>query len=348
MKVTNWLFAAVLATSSTTLIGDLAVTEVKRISMDNALRFTGTVEAVNQGTASSQTSGRVEATMVDVGDLVQKDDIILQLRDTQQRANFRSAEAGVSAAQAQYDSAEKEFQRVREIRERKLVAQSALDNALASRDAAKAALDAAKSRLTDAQEQLEYTRVRAPYSGIVLERHIEVGELVNPGTPLYTGMSLERLRVIAEVPQKDINSIRQFRSAHVELPDGSELAVTGDNLTFFGYADPTTSTFKIRVYLPAGTEGLYPGMYLPTYFKTGVKDILAVPASSVVHRGEVTAVYVQKGENIIFRQIKTGRSYQGNENQSIVEVLSGLQENESVVLTPASAIALIKSRKDSE
>ncbi|NNJ73089.1 MAG: efflux RND transporter periplasmic adaptor subunit, partial [Enterobacterales bacterium] len=253
----------VLQSISHTVVAEteLPQTTVAQKEVSRELKFTGTVEAVNQGTASSQTSGRVIATLVDVGDLVAKDDVILQLRDNQQRANLQTAEAGVRAAQAQFDSAQKENLRIQEIRKKELVSQSVADNALASRDAAKANLDAAKGRLKDSEEQLEFTRIRAPYSGIVLERHVEVGETVNPGTPLYTGMSLEFLRVLADVPQKDIDAIREYKQARIELKD-SAVTIQGDALTFFGYADPQTSTFKVRAALPAGTAGLYPGMYV--------------------------------------------------------------------------------------
>jgi len=342
-RIKNLVLLTIL-TVTTGLSAQLAVKTVKRINIDHDLRFTGTVEAVNQGTASSQTSGRVVETLVDVGDLVKKEDIILRLRDTQQRANFDTAQAGVNAAQAQFDAAEKEHRRVEEIRAKKLVSQSVADQAKAARDGSKAALEAANGRLKDAREQLEYTRVRAPYSGIVLERHVEVGETVNPGSPLITGMSLERLRVIAEVPQKDIDAIRNYQASRVETPSGDDINVTGSDLTFFGYADPKTSTFKIRANLPAGTEGLYPGMYLPIYFKIDTRDALVVPLEALVYRGEVTAVYIQNGDRIDFRQVKAGLLSEDSEGNKLVEILSGVNENEAVYLSPASTIMRLKDQ----
>jgi len=314
---------------------------VAKVTVADSLTFTGTVEAVNAGTASSQTSGQVVQTLVDVGDLVNKDDVILQLRDTQQEAKFDSAVAGVNAAQAKFDSADKENIRISNIRKKGLVSQSDADNALSQRDSAKAGLDAAKASLKSAEEQLEYTRIRAPYSGIVLERHVEVGEVVNPGTALYTGMSLELLRVIADVPQKDIDNIRQNKSASVVLPNGDRIKISGDQLTFFGYADPVTSTFKIRVNLPEGLHGLYPGMYLKTNFKVGNKTSLVIPKSSVIRRGEVTAVYVQKDRILNFRHIRVGRELDADK----VEILSGLTEGDVVITAPALAIAIIHSKQ---
>ena len=342
MKHLKLLISTSLLLIGSVLYAELNVTRVERLELARELTFTGTIEAVNQGTASSQTSGRVTATLVDVGDLVAKDDVILRLRDTQQQANVQTAEAGVKAAQARYASAEKEYVRIQEIRSRELVSQSVADNALAARDAAKANLDAAEGRLKDALEQLEFTRIRAPYSGIVLERHVEVGETVNPGTPLYTGMSLERLRILAQVPQKDIDAIRGYQQARIQHQDG-DIVIGSEDLTFFGYADPMTSTFKVRADLPPGTEGLYPGMYIAINFQVGVTNALVAPQDAIVNRGEVTAIYVKNDTGIQFRQIKTGRIYQTDSGTQI-EVLSGLNEGESVVMNPSAAISHIKSQ----
>ena len=326
----------------------LETQQAKKITVVDSLSFTGTVEAVNTGTASSETLGRVTETLVDVGDIVSIGDVILKLRDTQQKAKFDSAVASVSSAEVNFDTAEKEYVRVSDILKKGLVSQSVADQALSQRVSAKAALDTAKANLKTAKEQLDYTRVKAPYSGIVLERHVEVGETVNVGSALYTGMSLEYLRVVADVPQKDIDNIRQHKSAIIELSDGNEISISNDALTFFGYADPKTSTFKIRVNLPANTEGLYPGMYLRTSFVVGKKTSLVIPQSSLVKRGEVNAVYVQNEHRISLRQIRPGRIIygdgSGDNDEDTIEVLSGLSEGDLIVTVPADAITIIQSQ----
>ena len=334
------LLTILMSFNSVVLATPLETKQAKTETVVDSLSFTGTVEAVNTGTASSQTSGRVTETLVDVGDIVSIGDVILKLRDTQQKAAFDSAEAAVKSAEANFETAEKEYIRVSDILKKGLVSQSVADKALSQRVGAKAAVDTAKANLKSADEQLQYTRVKAPYSGIVLERHVEVGESVNVGTPLYTGMSLEYLRVIADVPQKDIDRIRQQKTAVIELSDGKEIVISNDDLTFFGYADPKTSTFKIRVNLPANTQGLYPGMYLKTSFVVGKKTSLVIPLSSIVKRGEVTAVYVQKQHRIILRQIRSGRVI----DEEKIEVLSGLSEGELIVISPAEAITIIQTQ----
>ena len=342
VKKINQIVLIVLLITCFTLstAGELPVEIVKQVNVAESLTYTGTIEAINKGTASAQTSGRVVQTLVDVGDLVNKDDVILKLRDTQQRANYDSAVAGVNSANAKYISAEKEYIRVINILTKGLVSQSAADNALAQREGAKAAFDVAKASLQNAQEQLEYTRVKAPYSGIVLERHVEVGETVNSGSPLYTGMSLEQLRVLVNVPQKDIDNIRRNKSAKIELPDGNFITISGEALTFFAYADPQTSSFKIRVNLPEGLHGLYPGMYLKTSFKVGDKTSIVISNSSLIRRGEVTAVYVIDENRLTFRQVRVGRKIEVD----MIEVLSGLSEGEKVITSAVAAIEYIQSQ----
>jgi len=337
------IISAILMTSLLTIqlsAAELSVITAKEVNVADSLTFTGTVEAAIAGTASAEISGRVVKTLVDVGDLVNKDDVILHLRDKKQRAAVDSATAGVEAAKARRDSAEKEYKRIVDILKKGLVSQSTADNALSLRDSSKADLDAALARLKNAEEQLDHTRVKAPYSGIVLQRHVEVGETVNPGTPLYDGMSLEQLRVLTDVPQKDIDKIRQYKKATIKLPNGEFVEVSDEQLTFFGYADPTTSTFRIRVNLPQGLMGLYPGMYLKTSFKVGENTVLVIPDSSVIRRGEVTAAYVKQGNDLHFRHIRVGKLLE-NGNRVI---LAGLTIDDRVIISPSLAIALIHGK----
>jgi len=330
------------------LLAEVAVEPAKIITVSHNIRLTGTIEAINQGTASSQTSGQVKATLVDVGDLVEKNDVILILKDTKQQASLDTAKAEVEAARAQYSAAIKEFHRTEEIRAKKLVSQSVMDNTRAKRDTAKASLDAALGRLKEAQEQLEYTKIRAPYSGIVQQRFVEVGETVHPGTALYSGMSLNKLRITVNVPQKDINTIRNYRQARVVISEQQEINIDSNEMTFFGYADPKTLSFKIRLGLPEGIEGLYPGMYLSTFFKIGEQEILTLPAHSIVHRGEVTAVYIQTDKKVGFRQVSTGRTFTDREGKRRIRVLSGVKEGELILLNPSDANRQQNNLLDSE
>ena len=158
-------------------------------------------------------------------------------------------------------------------------------------------------------------------------------------------MSLDELRVNVDVPQSLIRKIRQYNKAFVYTQssiDGKPVQIEVEKITVFPIADHASNTFKVRLDLPQGIEGLFPGMFVKASLVTGIKEVLTVPQSSVVHRSEVTAIYVLAEDgNINFRHIRTG-----NVSGDSLVVLSGLVAGEKVAMDPIKAgIASIKQRQ---
>lgn len=303
-------------------------------------RWDGVVEAVNQATLSAQTAGRVLELPFDVNDYVEAGQVVVRFTDVEQVSAQRRASAAVSAAQAAAAEAEADFKRTEELVARQLLARASLDQARARRDAARAALDAARAGVSEAGEQVDYTVIRAPYSGILTERHVEVGEAVRPGQPLVSGLSLDRLRINVEVPQSDIAAIREHGAAAVLLPDGRR--IEAERVVVFPYADPATHSFKVRVELPEAQTGLQPGMTVKTAFKTGEARHLWVPRSALVTRSEVTAVYVVDARNrVALRQVRLGHS-----EGDAVEVLAGLADGDRIAADPVAALAHLAGVRD--
>ncbi|MGD9389576.1 MAG: efflux RND transporter periplasmic adaptor subunit [Thioalkalispiraceae bacterium] len=283
-----------------------------------------TVEAVHQATISAQTSGRVLKINVDVDDKVSKGDILIQFRNKEQQAAY-------NAAKATFDEAEAEYKRVQDIFSKKLVAKAALDKASARFKSARAGLE-------QATEALENTVVRAPYSGIVVKRHIEVGELANPGRQLMTGLSLEALRARVDLPQDLVSVVREKNKALAILQTGQRIPI--EKITVSPYADEQSHTFQMRADLPKGDYGIYPGMFIKLAIVTGIKQSLVVPAAAIARRSEVSAVYVLGDDNrLSFRQVRVGKHIPDSDSY---EILAGLEENEKVMLDPVAAAAQLK------
>jgi RND family efflux transporter MFP subunit len=208
-----------------------------------------------------------------------------------------------------------------------------MDRITASLQSAKAAREAAEAGVEQAREQLAYTRITAPYTGIVTERHVQVGEVAAPGSPLMSGISLEKLRVNVDVPQSLIPTIRKNPQAYVIGEDG--LPITATDVTIFPYADQSSNTFRVRLELPESTVGFFPGMYVKTGFIIGMERILVVPESAVVRRSEVTGIYVidEQSGKVSLRYVRTGRLLEdGN-----IAILSGLNPGETIALDPVQA-----------
>lgn len=292
----------------------------------------GVLEAVNRSTVSAQTAGRVQEITIDVDDFVPAGTVIVRLRDTEQRAALNQAEAAREEARARHAEAESEYNRIRDVFRRNLVSRSEMDTATAALDAARARLDSAEAGVQRAREQLDYTVIEAPYSGVVLERHVQIGESVQPGQPLMTGFSLDQLRAVAKVPQRLIAAVRRHAQARVILPDGRGVDAT--RLTFFPYADPDSNVFKVRAYLPENTEDAYPGLFVKVVFAIGERERLTVPREALLRRSELTAVYViADDDSIHLRQVRAGSVVADDR----IEILAGLDAGERVALDPVAA-----------
>ncbi|MDX1609542.1 MAG: efflux RND transporter periplasmic adaptor subunit [Halofilum sp. (in: g-proteobacteria)] len=295
------------------------------------------IEAVNQSTVSAQTTGRIVELPYDVDDYVEKGAVIVRFRDNEQRARLERTQANLEEARARLAQAESEFERIRSVFEQGAVSKSRLDQARAEFESARARVEAARAALGEAREQLEHTVVRAPYSGIVMARHVQIGETATVGQPLMTGLSLEHLRAVAEVPQRHIRALREHQSARVLLPTGGSVEAT--SLRIFPYAQEGTHTFRVRVELPEGQHGVYPGMLVKAGFVSGQSERLLVPADAVVRRSEVTAVYVlDAADHLHFRQVRAGTPVADGR----VPVLAGLEPGERVVTDPVAATLALK------
>lgn len=339
----NAAFAAVLLAVLVAESGETRAAELPtaRASVDTVTEeqlLDGVVEAVNRSTVSAQTSGRVIELPFDVDDYVDKGEVIVRLRDNEQQARLDRAQANLEEARARLAQAEAEYRRIREVFEQDVVSRSEMDRARAEYESARARVEAANAALEEAREQLDHTVVRAPYSGIVVTRHVERGESAAPGQPLMTGLSLQHLRVLVQVPQQHIAVVRRHQSVRVLLPDGG--SVTPESLRIFPYADEATHTFRVRVTLPEGRHGIYPGMLVKAAFVSGRAERLLVPGAAVVRRSEVTAVYVRDPEGgLQFRQVRLGTPL----DDGRVPVLSGLDAGETVITDPVAAAMALKS-----
>lgn len=313
-------FALLLMTPSSVMALDVHMTEIRTMPRERYLD--AMVESVHQATISAQTAGRINKIHFDVDDYVAKGTLLIEFRAREQQAAFNAAKGNLKQAEA-------EHKRIKDIYAQKLVAKAVLDRAEAQHKSAKA-------RFEQAQEALEHTMVRAPYSGIVVKRHIEVGENARVGQKLMTGLSLELLRARVAIPQDMIHAVRQQKKAGLILPNGTR--VMAESMRISASADPDSHTFDARVYLPKGDHGVYPGMYAKLAFVLGEAPKLMAPRVAVVHRSEVSGVYVvDAAGKVSFRQVRVGRRIDND-----VEILAGLMAGEQIALDPVRAVLALK------
>lgn len=312
--------------------GSLDTVEAARAAVPRETLFDGIVEAVNESTVAAQTGGRVTELPFDVGDFVPKGELIVRLTDTEQRSRVEAARGALAEARARLAEAQVAFDRTRDIFERQLVARADLDRATADLDSARARVESARAALAEAEENLGYTEIRAPYAGTVVERHTRLGETVAPGSPLMTGLSLEHLRVVVDIPQQHIGPLRRHAQARILLPDGG--SIPADELRIPPRADAATHTFRVLVNLPEGDHGVFPGTLAKVAFVSGEEARVLIPERALVRRGELTAAYVvDEGQRVSLRHLRVGTPTVDGR----VPVLSGLAAGERVAVDPIAA-----------
>lgn len=301
----------------------------------------GVVEAVRQSTVSAQISGRVKQINFDVGDTVKKGQVILKIDEREAEQALAGSQAQVMQAQAALTQAKANYERSLQLFDQKYISQSALDKAKADYEMALA--QAAASEAHESQSALAhgYASVIAPFGGVVASRLVEMGEMVTVGKPLMVGFDPASMRVIVNVPQYKLSEIGSHPKVKVELTSLKRW-VNAASVTVQPSADSRTHSTQVRINLPENEKGVYPGMFVRAHFVVGKAKKLLIPASAVVRRSEVVAVYVvDESGNPRLRQVRLGDAAGENE----IEVLVGLNPGESVALDPVKAgMALSKSR----
>ncbi len=330
--------ALVLALTAPVAAADapaLKTAPVQYREVDQTYAAEGVVEAVKQSTVAAQISGRVVAVNFDVGDRVKKGQVIVRIDPTEVNQVYAAAQAQVAQADATLRNAKAQFERTQRLVEQKFVSAAAVDEAQADYLAARAQRAAAEAGGGQAEATRGYATVTAPYSGVVSARHVELGEMVVPGKQLMTGFDPGELRVTANLPQNQLGAVRRLASAGVDFPALSK-RVQAARVTILPSADIQTHTTQVRLELPPGVEGLYPGMFARAYFTVGRVKKLLIPAAAVARRSEVAGAYVV-GENgeIRFRQLRLGVAAAGEE----VEVLAGVAPAEQLARHSVAASA---------
>ena len=314
---------------------------LKPVQMPLEYKVDGVVEARQQATLSAEVAGKIEAVNFDVDDFVEQGAVVLRIRDKEYVAQQLKARAAVDEANANLQDIQLEFKRNQGLRKQNLISQADFDKSRANLKAARARVASADANLAQANELLGYTVLRAPYSGVVVERHVEVGESTRPGQPIITGYALGQLRVTANVPQSIIGGLRDHRLARViMLEDGHSMEV--GKITIYPFANPRNHSFPVRLQLPEMERRLYPGMLVKVAITIGSTRRLVMPQQALVSRAEVNAVYVlDEAGKISFRQVRPGNRY-GDQ----VEILAGLDAGETIALDPVRAGILHKRQLD--
>lgn len=304
--------------------------------------FDAVVEAVRQTTLSAQVPGAIVALKVKAGDLVGAGQELIRIDARAAEQNVAGSGAQVEAAQAALKVATRELERQQALFQKHYISQGALDRAQAQAEAAQAQLKALQAQAGAARTQSGFFVLKAPYAGVVSEVPVALGDMAMPGRPLLTLHDPSALRVTAAVPQALLPAVSaNLKAVRYELPgiSGQTGLQVPAQVQLLPTVDPVTHTAQLRLVLPAGIQGVTPGLFarvwLPAASAREGSSRFYLPASAIVRRAELTGVYVVDAQGKPrLRQVRLGRT-EGDR----VEVLSGLRAEDKVAADPQAAAA---------
>lgn len=306
---------------------------VKTADSASGFELDGLVQARQQAAVAAQVSGNVMVLLVKAGDRVKAGQLLVRIDDRDVAAGLARAEAGVAQANAESRNAKVAVERNTDLRAKGFVSQAALDVAQTQLSAAQAGLQQAQSARSQAALARGFATVSAPFDGVVLSTQVDTGDLATPGRPLLMLYAPGALRAVVQVPASRAAQALSASAVQVQLPDGRWTVPAQRQV--LPLTDPVSQTVEWRLDLAADKmAGLSPGQSLRVRFEapvsttaTATNQVISVPASAVLRRGELEAVYVAQGQRFVLRAVRLGQTRSGG-----VDVLAGLQANERIAL----------------
>ena len=324
-------------------VRDVSVLALKRANIPDVLEAVGTVRAAQTSDLASQMMGNIVEIRAHEGDQVHRGQVLAVIDDSQPRAVADRAIAADLAAQQQLvaaDSdlvlAESTLRRCQYLYEEKVVSQQEFDEvnarhqaALVRRDIAQAGQEQARAVLNEARTSLGYSRIRAPFAGVVTHKKADSGTLASPGMPIFTVEDTRRYRLEVAINESDMRYARTGGQVSIAIEALQNAELKGKVVEIVPAADPASRAFLVRIELPADTR-LRSGLFGRAQFSRGEQPVLLIPRSAVVERGQLQGVFVLDQNKVASLRYVTLGKPSGSE----IEVLSGLQGGERFVGNP--------------
>jgi RND family efflux transporter MFP subunit len=298
------------------------VVTARRDSKPKELVLPGTFQAFNQTTIFPRSNGYVKSWKVDIGDNVQAGQLLAEISTPE-------VDQQLAQVRAQQQIAKVTAERWRDLLDKKVVSKQEYDQN-------EKAYEAANANLQQLEKIQGFQQIVAPFAGKIAARNIDVGTLVtagtgNSGTPLFSMVQSDPLRVYVFAPQENAASMREGLKAKILVQERPGQDFEGTVTRTAGALDPTSRTMQVEVQVPNHDGKLYAGMYGEVKFLLPDDNApIVVPADAFVFRAQGPQVVTVTNDNRVhWQKISVGRDF-GTQ----LEVLDGLKENTGVVMNP--------------
>lgn len=298
---------------------------VTRTSQPKVESIPAGIKAREATLVSSQILARVQNIHVRAGDSVVKGQKLVTLESDGLKAQLAQSVALEEAAQASLTEAQETLERTKTLKEKGLVSQSALDNSVATFRRFSSEVVAAKQRKQAAQTALEYSMITSPFSGVVVERAVEPGNMASPGQLLLSLYDPLTLQIEADVRESLAIQLEIGRNIVVKI-DSIDKEIDATIVEIVPAADPNARSFLVK----AGIKfepNLKPGMFARMLIEDGINDVLSIPTDYVKSYGQLDMVWLLQDGYVSRRFVRIGKT-----GQDHIDIISGIDAGDTLVL----------------
>ncbi len=309
------------------------VFKAKREKISEKQFFTGLIEAWNKMNVTPDVGGKIAKIYVEEGERVKEGQLLAELDTRAIRLQLEQAQAGFAVAEANYKDAQRNMERMERLKAENAVSEQQNEQVKLAFEASEAQLQQARAALNLANHNLEVSIMRAPFSGVVASKNAEVGDVINPlmagfspTSGVLTLMDFSRIKIEIDVSLQDISRIRKDQVALLRVDAFPDRIFPGRvsvvNLT----ADPLTKKFRVQITAENPGLALRPNTFGEVTLEISThEDALVIPQKAIL---ENKYVFVAQEDNTAVRK----DIFLGLQNTDMVEVTSGIEEGELVVI----------------
>jgi len=311
-------------------VGDTPLAVARVVQRPRTEASVGSIRAVHEIDVASKILAKVSEVNVTAGQKVEQDDVLVRLDAADLTARLEQAEAVARSARGERDQAKIEYDRIKDLVARQAAAAIEWDRVQTALNSAEAEVARAEQSVREAHTVLEYATIRSPIAGVVVDKRVEVGDMVTPGQTLLSLYDPTRMQLVASVRESLTHRLTIGQTIDVRV-DALGKTCQGRVSEIVPEAEATTRTFQVKVTGPC-PAGIYTGMFGRLLIPLEDEAVLVVPQAAIRRVGQLDLVQVADGGALRRRAIKIGRSF-GDD----VEVLSGIREGERVAVVSATA-----------
>lgn len=306
----------------------------------DALVLPGTVQALNSAPIYARTNGYVRQWLVDIGASVKAGQLLALIDAPEVDQQLAQARADLQTARANQALAQTTATRWSTLLQKDAVSKQESDEKQGDLAAKSALSNAASANVRRLAALQGFTRIEAPFAGVVTSRSTQIGQLVTAGTaasqPLFTVSDVSRVRIYVRVPQANSAGLKPGLHATLALPEYPGRSFDATLTRTADAVDPQSGTVLVELQAPNGDGALKPGAYAQVHFPiSGLSGAVTIPASAVLYRSDGTlAAVVDAQGRVKMHPIKIGR-----DSGDKLEIVAGLAVTDRVIDSPPDAIA---------